>query len=220
MTSAIAANKANYGPAIDALAAKLAVESAALHAVLAVEVGEIPPDGGMPTLRFEVHVCQDRAGGKRAALAEVIQLRPPADAPRYDGRGHFYLRNKVWVPVHASQGDEYAAMIGAARVVGDVALESASWGVAQIMGFNWPLLDYKSVRRYVGSAIAGGVTKQLDHLGRFIQASDGMLDALRTRDWLTFATEYNGTGQPAKYATLLEAAYAEASSMPGNSNNA
>jgi hypothetical protein len=165
----------------------------------------------MPTIRFEVHVCQDRAGDQRSALAEVIQLRNVPPLKRYDGAAHFYLQHKTWVPVHASQGDEYAAMIGAARAVGDVALESASWGVAQIMGFHWQLLGYKSVRRYAGSTIAGGVTRQLDHLGRFIIASEGMLDALRAKDWLTFATMYNGTGQPAKYAEWLEAAYQEAS---------
>lgn len=73
----------------------------------------------------------------------------------------------------------------------NAALESASWGSYQIMGFHWHLLGFKDVIEYVEYNKISEAN-QLDCFIRFVKSQPGMLQALRTQDWARFATLYNG----------------------------
>lgn len=72
---------------------------------------------------------------------------------------------------------------------------SASYGLFQIMGFNYHLIaGYTSAEDMV-DAFAESEKNQLMAFCKFIQASSGLLKAIRNGDWLTFAILYNGPSQ-------------------------
>ena len=73
----------------------------------------------------------------------------------------------------------------------DAALESASWGLFQIMGHHWDNLGYTSVQEFVGKMYESEAA-QLDALVKFIKANGNLISALQARDWTKFARHYNG----------------------------
>lgn len=95
-----------------------------------------------------------------------------------------------------------------ARDIDDAsALESCSWGLFQIMGYHWERLGYASATAYV-AAMQRGEAEHLEAFVRFIEADDGLLQALRRRDWAAFAYGYNGPAYSRNdYDTKLAAAY-------------
>ena len=204
-----------YGDQIDKIAGGLEVEPAALHAVAAVEVGEIPYPGlGAPIIRFEVHKFL-----QRFPSSKTVQLRttsPSGEAlTAWHKDAHWYKSDPDddWQRVHSgSQGDEWAAMIQAQSEDPTAAWECASYGVGQLMGWHWDLIGCNSVQRMVGQATGGGVDKQIEQWARYIEADhDGaMLLALQQQDWETFVRYYNGPGQVEYYTNAMLKRYDEA----------
>jgi hypothetical protein len=70
------------------------------------------------------------------------------------------------------------------------ALESASWGIAQIMGFNHRSAGYSTVEAMVAAMVASEEA-QLLAMANFIKSS-GLDGTLRRKDWAAFAEGYNG----------------------------
>lgn len=75
----------------------------------------------------------------------------------------------------------------------NLALESASWGIFQIMGFHWRALGYKSVVDFV-LTVSKSEAAQLDAFVRFIKNNRSLLNAIRSKDFRLFARIYNGPG--------------------------
>lgn len=72
------------------------------------------------------------------------------------------------------------------------ALESASWGAFQVMGYHWKRLGYKSIQEFVNAQYSAA--GQLETFIRFVMADQALLLAGRRLDWATFASIYNGQG--------------------------
>lgn len=70
------------------------------------------------------------------------------------------------------------------------ALESASWGAFQVMGYHWKTLGYPSTQAFVNDMYTE--QGQLDAFVKFIKADGRLVKALREKDWATFARIYNG----------------------------
>ena len=70
------------------------------------------------------------------------------------------------------------------------ALESASWGKYQIMGFNYKVCGYVDVVDFV-NAQCESEQKQLDCLIKFL-VGNNLLQALKNKDWAKIARVYNG----------------------------
>lgn len=88
----------------------------------------------------------------------------------------------------------------------DAALESASWGMFQIMGFHWQQLGYSSVKQFVKHMHRS----EGDHLSAFVKfiKSENLTSFLRIKDWAGFARRYNGKDyKKNKYDTKLASAY-------------
>lgn len=86
-------------------------------------------------------------------------------------------------------------------------IESASWGLFQIMGFHWKRLGYESAENYAAD-MAINEANQLDAFVRFVEKDKGIHAALRRHDWAGFASRYNGPNYAANdYDTKLAAAY-------------
>lgn len=86
---------------------------------------------------------------------------------------------------------EHDRLKKARRIDKDLGLESASWGMFQIMGFHWERLGYKSAVDFV-LTLSKGEPEQLEAFVRFIETDPRLLNAIRTGDWALFAEVYNG----------------------------
>lgn len=87
---------------------------------------------------------------------------------------------------------EYDRLRRAANLDVVAALESASWGAFQIMGYHWKALGYESVYGMT-EAFATSLDAQLDGFVRYIKVNK--LDRyLREKRWTAFARAYNGPG--------------------------
>jgi len=90
-------------------------------------------------------------------------------------------------PSGAHQYNRLAAAIALNRTA---ALQSASWGVAQIMGENFQSAGFTDVESMV-AAMTKGEDQQLTAMGNFLLHNKLNL-FLRAHDWTSFARGYNG----------------------------
>lgn len=154
--------------------AALGVDAAALWAVLQVETrGFGFLRDRRPKILFERHVFHRRTGGRfSAAHPDISQA----------GAGGY-----------GAESAQYARLEKAHALDAKAALESASWGLGQIMGFNATKVGYADAAAMV-SAFKQSEDEQLAASARFITATPAMAKALRDGDWARFAFYYNGAG--------------------------
>lgn len=72
----------------------------------------------------------------------------------------------------------------------NAAILSSSWGMFQIMGFNFSRCGFKTVQQFV-NAMCKSENAQLEIFTQFI-LNNGLADELRDRRWADFARLYNG----------------------------
>lgn len=88
----------------------------------------------------------------------------------------------------------------------EAAIQSASWGKFQIMGFHWKKLGYASVEDFY-CKMNESEGSQLDAFIRYIQVF-GLADELQRKDWAGFALAYNGPKyQINRYDEKMKRAY-------------
>jgi hypothetical protein len=83
------------------------------------------------------------------------------------------------------------------------AKRAISMGAPQIMGFNHMSVGYLNVEEMF-SAFAGSAHSQVLGFFDFVNADPDRVRALREGDYLSFARSYNGAGQAAHYAALIQ----------------
>jgi hypothetical protein len=101
--------------------------------------------------------------------------------------------------------DEWARVEEAATLDHEAAYKSASYGLFQIMGFNFATAGYGSVDEFVADMNAGDES-QFRSFIKFV-AGARLKTALQDKDWRSFARNYNGPGQVDHYSAALEQAY-------------
>lgn len=183
---------------------RLGVELAAIMAVNAVESrGHGFLDNGKPVILFERHVMYRRlaaaddlaemvTGGFREA-DQLAEKHPGIVNPRPGG--------------YAGGTAEHQRLALARQINATVAIESASWGLFQLMGFHWQLIGYESAQAFA-QAMATSEGAQLDAFVRFIEADPVLHKALKARRWADFAKRYNGPEYKKNlYDTKLQRAY-------------
>lgn len=87
----------------------------------------------------------------------------------------------------------------------DAALQSASWGAFQVMGFNYKVCGYDSVQAFVNDmqTTAGQMRAFVGYV-----KSRGLADELQRGDFAGFAYGFNGAGYAAnRYDTKMYAAF-------------
>jgi hypothetical protein len=90
-------------------------------------------------------------------------------------------------------------------------IESASWGLFQIMGFHWQHLDYQSAVHYMDE-MHRSERNHLDAFVRFNMKDRRLVNALRTQAWADYARIYNGPAfdkHNPPYDVRLERAFAK-----------
>ena len=174
----------------------LDVEPAALKAVQEVETGGrggfFAP--GKPAILFEGHIFWS-------------QLKKRGIDPAQHVPGNEDILYPKWEKGHYKGGlGEYDRLEKARAIHPEAADASASWGMFQVMAFNYAACDEKSVADFV-EAMCESEQRQLILAGRFIRKA-GMLPALQAKNWAEFAKRYNGPAYAQnRYDEKLAAAY-------------
>jgi hypothetical protein len=170
-------------------AAALACDVAAVRAVCAIEA----PQGGFlatgePVILFEAHIFSRLTGRRYDATHPSISSR---------------TWNRALYRIGLSEHQRLAEAVALDR---DAALQSASWGRFQIMGFNWQRCGFPSLQDFI-NAMYASEGQQLDAFVEFVKSA-GLDDELRRLDWAAFARGYNGPSfAENEYDARLAAAY-------------
>jgi len=147
-------------------------------------------DGRLPKILFEAHWFSRFTEGR------FDQSHPNVSSPKWN-RALYVGGQGEWRRLHnAMELDRTAA------------LQSASWGIGQIMGFNHLKAGYSTVEQFV-QAMKRSEAEQLMAMVTFVKNS-GLADELAriSTDGRPFARAYNGSGYAEnEYHTKLEAAY-------------
>jgi hypothetical protein len=204
-------------PAIEAAAALLNVEPAALAALIAVESSGTGILAGRAVIRLEVHHLWKHATDK-AAVDARFRVLPQTDGSNKPWLGHEFLYytgvtggSREWRPMHTGQALEWVAFVCAQSIDADAAVRSTSWGAGQVLG-DYERLGYGAGADGRSAFLLAQQTEagQIDTMRRFIAADPVLVGALRGKDWITCAGRYNGRGQMVEYAARLAKAYAAA----------
>ncbi|MDI1338438.1 N-acetylmuramidase domain-containing protein [Polaromonas sp.] len=173
---------------IDTVLGRLGVDAPALWAVLTVETsgcGFLPDR--RPKILFERHCFSRLTKGRFDGQAPDISNR---SAGGYGDGGAF----------------QYERLTRAMALDREAALESTSWGLGQVMGFNAARVGFADVDALV-SACEASEDAQLDAMAGFIEQGH-LAPHLRNADWVQFAFHYNGQDfQKNKYDEKLALAH-------------
>jgi hypothetical protein len=171
----------------NAVLTALGVDAVTAFTILQVESGKCGflPDR-RPQILFERAVFHTRTHG------EWDESHPNISAPTWGG--------------YAGGAAEYARLAEAYELSPDDALQSASWGIAQILGFNFSPAGYDSAADFVADSCASEGSQLLAFVS-FLQHT-GIAVSLQLHDWVSVARRYNGDGDVTVYAAKLQASYA------------
>lgn len=163
---------------VRAAAKLLGVSTAHVRAVMDVESNGrgFHPETRRPVILFEPHIFSRRTAGRFDASHPEISYGKWGDKP-----------------YPATQRQRYDQLVAAMALDEGAALQSASWGLFQIMGFNGGAAGFVTPQDFV-RAMAAGEGEQLLAFARFVGSQAEMADALRRSDWAGFARRYNGPG--------------------------
>jgi hypothetical protein len=191
-----------YGGVLEAVANKLGIDPALTVAILAVESGgnAFGVDGRM-IIRFENHLFYQYWGKQHPdQFAQFFTFN--------QGRsweGHTWRPNtqQNFQEFHGNQAIEWRVLTFAASLDDTAAKSSISMGLPQIMGFNYQRIGYATVQDMFNAFQADERAHVLG-LFDFIKADAAMLQAIRTNNYVSFASGYNGSGQAQYYGGLID----------------
>jgi hypothetical protein len=196
-----------YGGLLGRLSDLLSIPVDVIIGVLVAESGgaAFGADGRM-IIRFENHIFWRYWGRSNAALFDQ-HFAFDRTSPLRAWRNHQWRpdANSDWISFHGNQSLEWQVFTFARNLDETAAMLSISMGAPQIMGFNFKRLGYESVQqmfeRFSNSAHA-----QIIAIFDFVKgatATSPAIQALQRRDYITFASIYNGSGNETVYADRI-----------------
>jgi len=145
-----------------------------------------------PQILFERHIFSQLTGRK-------LDSRNPDLSSKYPGG-------------YAGGTAEYGRLKKAMTLDAEAALQSASWGIGQVMGFNYRIAGYDSVTAMIQEMVEDE-DAQLRAMSHFIR-NNHLARALNHHDWTGFARGYNGKDFARNdYDARLAAAHAKFKAM-------
>jgi uncharacterized protein YraI len=194
-----------FGGLLEPLSARLGIDPAVTVAVTAAESGGrgFGPDGRM-IIRFENHIFWNEWGKH---FPGVFNAHYRFNSARR-WQGHLFRTHPhgEWQQSHGKQSNEWAAFELAQSLHDRAAKRSISMGLPQIMGFNHTSIGYDSVEAMF-ETFSANERNQLLGFFDFIQGPHTVsrrIVALKKRDFVTFALHYNGSGQAARYGSIIQ----------------
>lgn len=167
---------------IQSEAKRLGVEVAALRAILEKESsGSGFNADGTPKILYERHIMYRRltANFTKAYADQYYKSHPTMVNPNGYGAGGY-----------GKYSEQPKKLEAAAKIDRTSALESCSWGIAQIMGYHWKLCGFSSVQQFV-NAMYKSEDSQFEVFVKFLEGS-GIVPYLKKLDWANVALRYNG----------------------------
>lgn len=171
---------AKYGLSYEIVAAVASVESSGTG---------FNPITKFPTILFEGHIFSRLTGGK------YDKTNPTISYPKWTKK--FYAK---------TQQGEHKRFAEAIALDREAALKSTSYGLFQIMGFNYKECGCSSVQEFINL----NCRSEADQLNLFLAFinSKGLVKFLKEKNWKAFAKEYNGPAfQINRYDVKLALAY-------------
>jgi hypothetical protein len=181
-----AAAAARLGPNIDPLL---------VRAIAVVESGGktgFGPDG-LPMIAFEGHWF-------RNLTRKVYDESHPLLSYPYKKKAGWQ-----WQKNNADHATAWRTLNTAMELNADAALQSTSWGMCQVMGFNYAKCGYRDVFSFVAAMKAGSLG-QLEAFVGYCKKRPGMISALQRKDFTAMAIAYNGEDY-GNYDTLFRKEY-------------
>lgn len=175
-------------------AEKLGVDLASVMAVNEVEsTGSGFISDGVPKILFERHVFWRRLKA-HGIDPQPLSVKFPGIVSQKRGG-------------YAGGKSEYTRLNAAMSIHREAALEAASWGAFQVMGYHWEMLGYSSVEEFV-EKMREDEGQHLDAFVRYILSDKTLHKALQTKKWATVARLYNGPAYEENlYDVKMERAY-------------
>ncbi len=103
--------------------------------------------------------------------------------------------------------NEWGRFTEAGSLDREAAIKATSWGLFQIMGFNYRKCNYDDVEEFIED-MKTNEGKQLQAFVEFIRSKPILHDAMKNHEWAIFAYHYNGPKYRInEYDARLEAAY-------------
>jgi hypothetical protein len=168
-------------------ASLLKCEIAAVKTVKEVEskgTGFLPT--GEPIILFERHIFHRLTEGKYSKQCPDISNIKPGG--------------------YGSISKQHNRLSKAATLDRNAALQSASWGLFQCMGFNFSVCGYKTIQSFI-TAMYRNEGEHLTAFCNFV-INNHLNDELQRKDWIGFARGYNGGNYRInKYDEKLAKAY-------------
>jgi hypothetical protein len=190
-----------YGGLLAAIAQKMNFDPAIAVAILAQESGGQPygPDGRL-IIRFENHLFYEY-WGKRNQNTYNNHFR--SGTPIWTGHQWRPRANGAWQDCHTSQSVEWDVLTFASKLDDTAAKKSISMGLPQVLGSNFGILGFASVQDMFNAFVADE-RNQVVAFFDFLQGNGSRAtNALRTRDFRTIASIYNGAGNADYYGRLI-----------------
>ena len=174
------------------------IHPAALLAVKLIESGTKSGflDSGKPQILFEGHVFYKylKANVKSLDMNKLCAQYPNIVYPKWD-KSKYFGGEKEWTRLEQAR-----------KINLKYANYAASWGMFQVMGFNYKTCGCKSIDEFV-EKMCTSQEQQLLLTLNFLKNSN-LIVPLQKRQWATFAKGYNGPGfAQNKYHIKLQAAY-------------
>lgn len=167
---------------IQSEAKRLGVDVAALRAILEKESsGSGFNADGTPKILYERHIMYRRltANFGKPIADSWVRANPTLVNSKGYGAGGYGK--------YSAQPKKLEV---AAKIDRTSALESCSWGIAQIMGYHWELCGFKSVQGFV-NAMYKSEDAQFEVFVKFLEGA-GIVPFLKKLDWAGVALRYNG----------------------------
>lgn len=150
---------------------------------------------GKPAILFEGHVFWNQLKKRGLDLEDYVNGNETILYPKWNRQ---YYKGGIC---------EYERLEQACKINRGTADASASWGMFQMMGFNYAACGKVDIKSFVQS-MCESEYKQLLLFANFIKYNPPVLRALQMTDWRAFAKCYNGSAYAQnRYDVKLEEAY-------------
>lgn len=137
---------------------------------------------GLPIIAYEGHVFRKLTRRK----GKTYDQSHPLLSYEYKKKA-----GPEWKVNNKDQTTAWKTLTAAMALDHNAALQSCSWGMFQVMGFNYADCGYATVDDFV-AAMKAGELGQLDAFVGYCKKKAGMVAALKTKDFVQMATLYNG----------------------------
>jgi hypothetical protein len=170
------------------------IDARLLHAFADVESGGRSGLGptGLPVIAFEGHIF------RKLTKKTFDKEHPLLSYPYVSKAGPEWKKN------NADQKTAWKTLNTAIELDKTAAQQSCSWGMFQVMGFNYAACGYATVAEFV--VAMSGERGQLNAFVSYCKNKSGMVAAMRNKDYAMLAERYNGEDY-GDYDRRIEKAY-------------